>query len=89
MAATDNVSRATYALDTINGLIVAEAQDAAEGDGGDSTQDLVTLRAAQVLMTEYIAATAAEVGSDDDLEDIADDLMNQLIRNASGYGGYC
>jgi hypothetical protein len=85
MAATRNISIANCALSDLNSLIVAEV----ELDGGaDSADDLVNLRAAQSLVTAYITSTAAEVGSDEDMEAIADDLMNQLIRNASGYG-YC
>lgn len=79
MSAADNIRNANCALSDINMLIVSEAMY--DGDG-DSDSDLVTLRAAQKLVTDYISATAAEVGSEGDLEAIAEDTMNALIRQA-------
>ena len=84
MAATQSISIANCALSDISQLILSEA----ELDGGaDSVEDLTNLRAAQQLVTQYITATAEEVGTPEDLEAIEADVMNQLIRSAAGYYG--
>lgn len=86
MAAADNIKNAQYALATIADLIVVEAQNEADDDGDtDATDDLVNLRAAADSLNAYVAATTQEVGTADDLEDVADD-MNARVRASMGYG---
>jgi hypothetical protein len=90
MAATRNINIANCALNDLNCLIENETGL----DGAlDSSEDIVNLRAAQVLVTSYIAATATEVGTDEDIaaqeqqeeDDLANSLMNAAIRMAAGY----
>jgi hypothetical protein len=87
-AAIDNVYQATTALSAILCLIQCESDDAAEdaGDGegdGDESTDVATLSQARDLIAEYIAATAAEVGTPDDLEDIAEEAAARAAAMAT------
>jgi HK97 family phage prohead protease len=68
-SAIDNVRTADYVLEQVLSLINAELEDF----DGDAAEDVTTLSEARDLITTYIAATAKEVGTPDDLDDIADD----------------
>lgn len=74
-AAAANVRDATWVLTTVLGLIQAEAQDMepADPDAPVDTTDISTLGAIRDLITGYIATTAAEVGTPDDLAAVAAD----------------
>lgn len=74
-AAADNVSSASYILTTILRLIQSEAEDLdpADPDFAEDQQDVSTLGAIRDLITQYIASTAAEVGTADDLADVAEE----------------
>lgn len=87
-AAMDNVMTATSVLSGILCLIQCETDDAAEdaGDGegaGDESADVSSLSQARDLIAEYIAATAKEVGTPDDLEDIAEEAAARAAAMAT------
>jgi hypothetical protein len=84
-SAAANVSQATWALTTVLGLITSESadldEDGADPDAADDQADVANLKAIAQGLTTYIASTAQEVGSADDLEDIAEE--------AAAYAAYC
>lgn len=85
-SAAANVSEATWALSYVLDLITDESSDLAEDgstdpDAADDQSDIATLKAVAQGLTTYIAATAQEVGTADDLEDIAEE--------AAAYAAYC
>jgi len=86
-AALDNVYTATSALGLILSLVQNESGDAAEdagdGEGDDASTDVDTLSQARDLVAEYIAATAKEVGTPDDLEDIAEEAAARAAAMAT------
>lgn len=67
-----NVADAQYALNSILGLI-AEESDVEDGeqDTAEDKQDVTWLSQARDALTAYITATAKEVGSPEDLADLA------------------
>jgi HK97 family phage prohead protease len=84
-AAADNVSSATYVLSTLNELIESESMDAQEdGDTTDAAEVDALVRARDSLL-EFIAAESAEVGTADDLEDVAEENAARAAL-ASSYG---
>jgi len=84
-AAADNVSSATYVLSTLNELIESESMDAADdGDTTDAAEVDALVRARDSLL-EFIAAESAEVGTTDDLEDVAEENAARAAL-ASSYG---
>lgn len=93
MTASDNVQIATSALGQVARLIELEAADAAEDasegsdEGGEDAADVALLRGIAADLNKYIAATTAEIGTPDDLEEIADAKvdMNARIRASLGY----
>ncbi|MBV9485735.1 MAG: HK97 family phage prohead protease [Frankiaceae bacterium] len=72
-AAAGNVADATYILQTVLRLIEAEAADLEPGDpdAAEDEQDVSTLGQIRDLVTAYIAATAKEVGTPEDLAEAA------------------
>jgi hypothetical protein len=68
--------------------------DETDGDAAEDQTDVTTLSGARDLIAEYIAATAKEVGTPDDLEDCADEAAAQAMAMAampmsdSDYGWY-
>lgn len=74
-AAADNVDTASWMLRECLQLIQAEAADLEpdDPDVAEDQQDLTTLGLIRDLITQYIAATAAEVGTPDDLTDVAEE----------------
>lgn len=87
-AALDDVYTATSALSAILSLIDSESEEAAEDAAdGDESEDVATLSQARDLIAEYIAATAKEVGSPEDLEDIAEEAAERAAAMATmSYG---
>lgn len=69
-AAADNVWTATYVLSQILTLIQDESETFDPGNTGDDA-DLSTLGLIRDLLTQYIAATAPEVGTPADMAQVA------------------
>lgn len=85
-SAADMISRATMALTVVLQLIEDEAADTGEdaGEGGDpdaaeDAADVAGLRSVAQGLSDYISATAKEVGTPDDLEDIAEDAARYAV----------
>ncbi len=78
-SAADNVRTADYILEQVLGLIQAEAEDLdpADPDAGADEVDISTLGMIRDLITNYIAATAPEVGTPADLADAAVEAAEQ------------
>lgn len=74
-AAARDVSTATMALNLILSLIENESDDLdpADPDYADDQADVATLGNARDALSAYIASTAKEVGSADDIVDAAED----------------
>lgn len=91
-AAYENVNQGVSALWSILQLIKAESAEVDEGDDGDEATDVTSLTEARDLIAEYIAATAKEIGTPEDLEDIAAEAAARAAAMASmpydDYGYY-
>jgi len=100
-SAAGMVSQATWALSTVLDLITAESadvldlitaesadlsDDAADPDAAEDAADLTNLKAIAQGLTTYIASTAQEVGTPDDLEDIAEEAAAYAAMCAGEYG---
>lgn len=70
-SAADDVMSATAALNFVLALIESESPDADDPDAAEDQADVALLGTARDALTAYIASTSREVGSADDLEDIA------------------
>lgn len=83
-SALDDIYTATSALASILTLIQSESEEAAEDQAdGDEATDVDTLAQARDLIAEYIAATAKEVGTPADLEEIAEDAAARAAAMAT------
>lgn len=86
-SAKDLVARATWALTNTLELLEIESADLAEDptdpDAAEDRTDVTTLQQIADLWGTYITATSKEVGTPDDLEDIAEDAAAyaQLMTN--------
>lgn len=91
-SANDMVSQATWALSYVLELIEDEAAsstaDAGSGDAAEDQTDLVTLRQVAQLLGTYITSTAAEVGTPEDLEDVASEAAAYAAAMSSYYPIY-
>jgi hypothetical protein len=83
-AAQANTWAAGTALDTVLELLQDEASDLdpADPDYAEDQADVATLGQIRDLLTGYIAATAREVGTADDLADLAEEQAETVV----GYG---
>lgn len=74
-AAQSNTWTASYVLSMILDLLQDEAQDLdpADPDYAEDLADVATLGSIRDLVLEYLAATAREVGTADDLADVAEE----------------
>lgn len=80
-----NVSTAAWMLQAVLDLIQEEAEDLdpADPDAAEDEADVTTLGQIRDLITGYITATAREVGTIDDLTDVAEE---QAANLASQWG---
>lgn len=83
-AAAADVSSASFALDCVLRLIASESDDLdpADPDYAEDQNDVALLSTARDALTEYIASTAKEVGSDDDLADLEEEAAALISSNA-------
>lgn len=72
-AAADNVATASYILQMVLDLIQSEAADLEpnDPDAAEDEQDISTLGQIRDLIGQYLTSTAAEVGTADDMSDVA------------------
>ncbi len=89
-SAANLIDQATNALGIIHGLLTAEASDAADDaadpdqdpeDAAEDADDLATLRDAADSLLSYIASTSKEVGTPDDLADLADQMGGPMMNS--------
>ncbi|HET7128924.1 MAG TPA: HK97 family phage prohead protease [Gaiellaceae bacterium] len=88
-AAADNVATASYILQMVLDLIQAEASDLdpADPDVAEDEQDLSTLGQIRDLIGQYLTATAQEVGTADDMTDLAEEEAEMPMMSDWGYMG--
>lgn len=85
-SAAGDVSSAAFALDCVLRLIQSESSGGSDDpDASEDQADVTLLSTARDALTAYIAATAPEVGSEEDLARAADEAAAALALSAAYY----